>query len=257
LEDEFSEVRYRRIQISLIWVIRSSPLGVYAAIVTRGRRGVIKPRLGEKSGMRRLVFLLAAMTIALLQASGVALAVNKTGTDGPDTLRGTNGDDKLVGKGGNDRLFSLAGDDTPLGGPGKDVVFGDNERLEISGGDKNFLGGPGNDFVNGGKGSDNVVGGKGNDLLGDGALRESSEDNLSGGDGKDVILVDNKPASKDLVVCGDGFDRVLTDRADVIAPDCETLVVVHGSFEDIIRQENRFFESVPESFFEGLPPIFV
>ena len=40
-------------------------------------------------------------------ASGVALAVNKVGTNGPDTLRGTNGDDDLLGRGGNDKLFSL------------------------------------------------------------------------------------------------------------------------------------------------------
>ncbi len=136
------------------------------------------------------------------------------------------------------------------------MVFGGNQRFEIAGGDRNFLGGPGNDFVNGGKGSDNVVGGEGNDLLGDGALRESSEDNLSGGDGNDVILADNKLASMDVIVCGYGFDRVLADRADVIAPDCERMVVVDGSLEDFIRQEGRFFESVPASFFEGLAPIF-
>jgi len=194
------------------------------------------------------------MALTLLVASGVAMAVTKIGTNGPDTLKGTNGADNLLGKGGNDKLYALAGRDNLLGGPGKDIVFGGNERFELSGGDKNLLGGPGNDFVNGGKGSDNVVGGKGNDLLGDGELRESSMDTLSGGDGNDVILVDNKPAAKDIVVCGRGFDRVLADRADVIAPDCETMVVVHGSLEDITRQEGRFFESVPESFFEGLPP---
>jgi Ca2+-binding RTX toxin-like protein len=204
--------------------------------------------------MRRTILLLATMALMLLVASGVALAVNKIGTDGRDTLRGTNGADNLVGLGGNDRLFSLGGTDNLLVGPGKDIVFGGNQRFELSGGHKNLLGGPGNDFVNGGKDSDNVVGGKGNDLLGDGVLRESSLDTLSGGDGNDVILVDNKPAAKDKVVCGGGFDRVLADRADVIAPDCERTTIVHGSLEDVFRQEERFFESVPESFFEGLPP---
>ena len=38
-------------------------------------------------GMRRVVLVLAAMALALLLASGVALAVNKVGTSGPDTLR--------------------------------------------------------------------------------------------------------------------------------------------------------------------------
>lgn len=197
--------------------------------------------------------LVAATLAALLLASGVALAVNKVGTNGPNTLNGTNGKDNLVGLGGNDRLFSLAGKDNLQGGPGKDVVFGGNERLRLSGGDKDLVGGPDNDFVNGGRGSDNVVGEEGNDLLGDGALRESSKDDLSGGDGNDVILVDNKPAARDVVGCGSGFDRVLADRKDVIAPDCEKEVVVHGSLEDIGRQEERFFESIPQSFFEGLP----
>jgi hypothetical protein len=50
--------------------------------------------------MRRTILLLATMALTLLVASGVALAVNKIGTNGPDTLRGTDGDDNLLGKGG-------------------------------------------------------------------------------------------------------------------------------------------------------------
>ena len=115
-----------------------------------------------------------------------------------------------------------------------------------SGGDKNLVGGPGNDFVNGGRGSDNVVGKEGNDLLGDGELFESSKDNLSGGDGNDVLAVINDPAGKDVVACGRGFDRVLADRADLVAPDCER----------VFRGFGPFFESIPESFFDGLHPKF-
>src|SRR3712207_7309196 len=74
--------------------------------------------------MRRVALGLAAMALALLLASGVALAVNKVGTNGPDTLRGTNGDDNLLGKGGsNDELFSLNGRDNLLGGAGKDCLI--------------------------------------------------------------------------------------------------------------------------------------
>jgi len=40
--------------------------------------------------MRRAVLMLALMAATLVVASGVALAVNKVGTNGPDTLRGTN-----------------------------------------------------------------------------------------------------------------------------------------------------------------------
>jgi Ca2+-binding RTX toxin-like protein len=56
---------------------------------------------------RRTILLLFAMIATLLLASGVALAVNKVGTNGPDTLRGTNRDDNLLGKGGQDDLFGL------------------------------------------------------------------------------------------------------------------------------------------------------
>jgi hypothetical protein len=48
--------------------------------------------------MRRIVLVLAAMVVTLGVAGGVALALNKIGTNGPDTLRGTNGDDNLIGR---------------------------------------------------------------------------------------------------------------------------------------------------------------
>jgi Ca2+-binding RTX toxin-like protein len=202
--------------------------------------------------MRRVILLLAVMAATLVVASGVALAVNKVGTNGPDTLRGTNGDDNLVGLGGNDDLFGLGGRDNLLGGEGKDWVLGGNERGRPGGGDKNLAGGPGNDVVFGGKGSDKVVGDAGNDYLIDGPTREFSLDRLSGGDGNDVFLVENVPAVKDIVTCGGGFDRVLADRKDVVAPDCEKVQIVHGSLEEVLQQEDDFLQSVPPSFFEGL-----
>jgi Ca2+-binding RTX toxin-like protein len=73
--------------------------------------------------MRRVILLLAAMAATLVVASGLAWAVNKVGTNGPDTLRGTNGADNLFGKGGNDDLFALGGRDNLLGGAGKDWVL--------------------------------------------------------------------------------------------------------------------------------------
>jgi Ca2+-binding RTX toxin-like protein len=204
--------------------------------------------------MRRVVLVLAAMALALLLASGVAWAVTKIGTDGPDTLTGTNGNDNLLGKGGNDILFSLNGRDNLLGGPGKDIVLGENERFNSSRGDKNLKGGTGNDIVVGGRGSDNVLGDAGNDFLVDGPTREFSVDKLSGGDGNDVFLVDNVPAAKDIATCGGGFDRILADRKDLVAPDCERVRIVHGSREEVLQQEDEFLASVPQSFFEGLYP---
>ncbi len=98
------------------------------------------------------------------------------------------------------------------------------------------------------------MGNEGNDYIWDGPTREFSLDRLSGGDGNDVILVENVPPFKDKVVCGDGFDRVLADRKDEIAPDCERVQIVRGSLEEVMQQEEAFFESIPESFFEGLAP---
>ena len=50
-------------------------------------QAAVVPLLGRRGeGMRRVVLVLAAMALALLLASGVALAVNKVGTNGPDTL---------------------------------------------------------------------------------------------------------------------------------------------------------------------------
>jgi Ca2+-binding RTX toxin-like protein len=179
--------------------------------------------------MRRTMLLLATMALSLLVASGVALAVTKIGGPGPDTLRGTNGADNLLGRGGNDVLFGLGGSDNLLGEGGKDWIFGGNERRP-GGGDKSLVGGPGNDGVLGGKGSDNLLGGSGNDVL-------------------DLI---NRPAGKDVVTCGGGFDRVLADRADVVAPDCERVAVGVAAAERLNQQieESGFYDRL----FGGLAP---
>ena len=175
-----------------------------------------------------MVLLLVVMAGTLVVASGVAMAVNKIGTNGPDTLRGTNGDDNLSGRGGNDVLYSLAGRDNLLGGPGNDCLLCVTQENRFFAGDKNLLGGPGNDFVWAGKGSDNVEGGEGNDLLPDDGVREFSEDRFSGGPGDDVIDVLHYRSARDRVVCGSGFDRVAANKKDVVAPDCEKVVVFRG-----------------------------
>jgi hypothetical protein len=199
--------------------------------------------------MRRTIVLLATMALTLLVASGVALAVTRIGTDGPDTLRGTKGDDNLLGKGGNDTLLSLAGNDTLMGGTGKDVVNGGSLAQPLAG-NKNLVGGEGNDAVQGGLGSDNVLGGEGNDFMVDGEFEPPAvRDTLSAGDGNDVLNVANKPAGKDVVSCGSGIDRVLADRADVVVPDCEKVFLG-------LAAADEFSDSIPQSFIEGLPPQF-
>jgi Ca2+-binding RTX toxin-like protein len=163
-------------------------------------------------------------------------------------LRGTNRADKLAGRGANDIVLGLAGNDKLEGGRGKDIVLG-GSRARPFGGKKSLEGGSGNDVVAGGQGSDNVVGGQGNDLMADGEVPDQHEDKLSGGAGKDAIIVVNRPAFEDRVTCGEGFDRVLADREDLLAPDCEKVFFGLASFDE-------FFESIPESFFEGLHPRF-
>ena len=206
--------------------------------------------------MRRTILLVATMILTLLVASGVAWAVNKIGTDGPDTLRGTNGDDNLIGKGGNDRLFGLHGRDTLLGGPGKDWV--DTHPTESRTGEKNLLGGPGNDIVWGGWSSDKVVGEGGNDFLTDGPVRDVALDIVSGGAGTDVIPVASlrlEATAEDIVTCGSGFDRVHADTKDVVAPDCEKVVLFRGGTRSEYFDElDEFFAEVPPSFVEGLQP---
>ena len=196
--------------------------------------------------MRRAMLLSAAMMAALLLASGVALAVHKIGTTGPDTWRGTNKGDDLLGRGGNDELYALAGDDNVLGGEGKDAVFGGDEDRPF-GGEKNLVGGPANDLVCGGKGFDNLVGGEGNDFVCSGDPRAVlRKDHLCGGEGNDALTLGSGPASEAIVVCGGGFDRVFADRKDVVAPDCEKVFIGERNFD-------AFLESIPQSFWDGLP----
>jgi Ca2+-binding RTX toxin-like protein len=205
--------------------------------------------------MRRTIVLLATMALTLLAASGVALAVTKIGGPGPDTLRGTNGADNLLGNGANDVLYALAGRDTLLGGEGKDWVIAGSPEDQPAQGDKILVGGPGNDAVLAGQGADNVVAGGGNDEIIDGESREFSHDNISGGAGKDAFFVWHKPAYRDTIVCGSGFDRVLADPKDVVAPDCEWVKILKGPIDELLAQEQQFVNSPPIVDLEaGLAP---
>jgi hypothetical protein len=198
--------------------------------------------------MRRAILVVAVMALTLLVASGLALAVNKVGTDGRDFLKGTDKADNLLGNDANDLIFGLAGDDNLLGGSGKDLVFGGTLERSL-GGSKNVAGGDGNDVVFGGKGSDKIMGEEGNDNLFEGAEPGVAKlDSLFAGDGNDVVWVLNwDPTGKDVLSCGSGFDRVLADRTDVIADDCEKVFVGRRSID-------AFFGSIPQSFWDGLAP---
>jgi hypothetical protein len=203
--------------------------------------------------MRRTMLLLASMALTLLVASGLALAVNKVGTQGRDFLKGTDKADNLIGNGETDLIFGLAGNDNLIGGSGKDFVIGgtytQSHGPRALGGNKNVVGGDGNDVVWGGKGSDNVVGGEGNDLLVGGEYDHPVKDTLTGGDGNDVFDVYNDPAGKDVVRCGGGLDWVFADREDMVAADCEKVA-------DRVSEFDEVGNSIPQSFWDSLAPPF-
>jgi hypothetical protein len=221
-----------------------------------GRRARELASRGREKMMRRIILLLMVMAMTLVVASGVAWAVTKIGTDGPDRLVGTNGADNLLGMGGNDDLFSKAGKDHLLGGQGRDFFFGGTPNFSMRGGEKNMLGGAGNDWIEGGKGSDKISGGPSKDFLLDGDDgSDRAQDTYTGDAGTDVIIVKSlltprpAPAIKDKVVCGGGYDVVLADRKDVIVPNCEKVFrVVRGPIP-----YGKFFAAIPPGFFEGLP----
>jgi len=201
--------------------------------------------------MRRTILMVATMALTLLVASGLALAVNKVGTQGRDFLKGTDKADNLIGNGETDLIFGLAGNDNLFGGSGKDFVIGgtftQSHGPRSLGGNKNVVGGDGNDVVWGGKGSDNLLGNDGNDLVLNGPNR--SPDRISAGNGHDVVGAFNDPASKDVVACGGGLDWVFADREDMVAADCERVA-------DRVSEFDEVGNSIPQSFWDGLPPPF-
>ena len=62
----------------------------------------------------------------------------------------------------------------------------------------------------------------------------------------------NKPANRDFLTCGRGFDRVLADTEDVVAPECEKVAVELAAARELNQQleDLGFFENL----LEGLAP---
>jgi hypothetical protein len=154
--------------------------------------------------MRRVVLLLASMSMALLLASGVALAVNQIRCDGGECL-GTPRNDEMLGSLRHDVIYGLKGDDRMWGRTGRDDVYGFK----------------GDDRATGGSGIDKVSGGDGRDTLLDGPLGDSSRDTVNGGAGSDTLNTRNSPASVDVLDCGAGHDIAKVDRKDIVGRNCE------------------------------------
>ena len=180
----------------------------------------------------------AALMIAL--SAGMAVALERSGGPGDDTLVGTDGADHLDGKGGDASIGGLGGadrlligglgDDTVRGGAGGDTIVGYGftgpSGLDDGGtGADDLSGNGGEDYLQGGLGPDTLSGGEGGDFISDGlgdhGSPENSVDTIDGGRGNDRIFSMTYKPAQDVVVCGPGFDRVHADRGDSVAGDCE------------------------------------
>jgi Ca2+-binding RTX toxin-like protein len=128
------------------------------------------------------------VTVGLVGRISVRRSI--AGTPRADRLTGSSGSDTINGGAGADLILGGAGNDSLDGGPGNDTIYG----------------GPGNDLVVGGAGNDRLIGGPGTDTI-------------SGGGGDDSIL--GADGKRDAISCGAGRDRVIADRVDLVARDCE------------------------------------
>ena len=151
--------------------------------------------------MRRVAILLTVMTIVVLGASGIAVALKEAGTNRNDVMRGTNGPDSLAGGNGHDRIYGLGARDRLHGDTGRDLV----------------VGGGGNDQVLVGQGRDRAHGGKG------------SNDFLNTLDERNDRVID----------CGDGTgDEAYVDSGELgNVADCE--VVFAGNYDDVAEGSPR------------------
>ena len=115
--------------------------------------------------MRKSVLLLASMTLAVLLACGVALAVDENCVEG-QVCAGTDGDDRLIGTPAPDTMRGLDGEDDLRAKEGNDDVNGGAHSDELHGqeGDDELAGAESNDYLVGGVGDDAVSGGTGNDF---------------------------------------------------------------------------------------------
>jgi hypothetical protein len=177
----------------------------------------------KKGGrVRKTVLLLGSMALALLLASGIALAATIDctagrgclGTDDRDTLNGSVEHDDMDARQASDKLF---------GNDGHDWMSGDTYGPADSStdGDDRVFGGAGYDGLAGYGGSDLLSGGDGRDYIY--AVENSKnpgEDTVK--DGRDNDFIDAIDKTKDTIDCGSGTkDRVFYDKKLDTIEKCE------------------------------------
>lgn len=100
--------------------------------------------------MKRMTMLVAVVALMMVLSAGVALAVTKIGTNGPDKLVGTAQSDTLRGLGGNDVLIGKGDRDRLFGGPGSDFINardGERDRVNCGSGRDVVRADPGNEDI--------------------------------------------------------------------------------------------------------------
>jgi Ca2+-binding RTX toxin-like protein len=110
------------------------------------------------------------------------VAVDLTGTAGPDKLHGSDLADTLSGGAGNDSLYGHGGNDL-LNGGDEDETLDIGDWLDGGGGNDTLNGGSGSNWLAGGDGDDQLFGGRHVDRLNGGA----GNDLLDGGEGNDYL----------------------------------------------------------------------
>ena len=130
--------------------------------------------------------------------------VDVRGDSGKDNLQGTERSDRLRGEGGGDRLAGSDGADCLAGDSGNDQIRGDDD----------------DDIIKGGSGDDKISAGKGKDKV----RAQNGQDKVNGGPGADFLKVQGR--GTDTVNCGGGADRIIGDRKDEVAANCEKVKIV-------------------------------
>lgn len=148
--------------------------------------------------MRRIIISLTTMGMAILLASGLALAADVPCSGG--YCEGTTGDDAMTGSAFGDQMYGIGGNDTMYGKDGADSMWGDWHQV-IDPGE------PGSDTMYGGNGPDRLQG-------------DDRTDTLNGGRGNDRI--EAKDGVLDRVNCGRGSgDTAFFDRRIDEVRNCE------------------------------------
>ena len=213
--------------------------------------------------MRRTLLLMATTALALLVASGVALAASIncpnasggscTGTNADDALYGTPQVDRMDGRGGEDLMYGYGANDRMEGGD--ETGLGD--KMRGGGGADTMLGQRGGDALYGGTGDDTIRGGPGNDLI----EGNRGNDTLSTGAGSD--RVNAQDGQRDRIICTDASERVFYDAGLDVLEGCgeegvsvDPVTAPGGPFEDngkvlIKHQKGKKKLCVPEAALRG------